>query len=955
MENKNDSISIIIALVKALLSTFVWGLGQLFNRQWAKALMFFSVFALIIFIEVSTGAYGTELDLYGEKISGDEMRPEISNGFIQDYYYNMYHGENSEFGYQYTDYTFLEYVADVNGMTLESNPWYLAYNDQGYADITSIFNQDTFVMTVENDNEVSWNAQLSHGQLQIEDGKEYQVTFDASSSVPGTIEVNLVINEDTVVTETVNVTTSLETYVVTLESTGYTPYGVLEFSFDGTVDEDYRFATDVTATFDNVSFTESNVDDSNQIKNGDFSINIPVFKKDGLQVPSSQFSTIKLTPEQLYDFLADQLIVVEQDALLGGVGDIEQVAIDEAILQIEQDTVNALLEDAIRDAKGAEDYQERLDDMVALIATEELILEGYTGDEVDFDTTLSTYIDDNVDSLIISAEGRIAQEVYDTYDAEMYNVEYNAQYKKNYTRYRLKAYTELYGEFAEKNETILAFITYLQDKFASGNLPMDSDDANKMLAHLYFAVNEDDYNDLYSRIDNMFYERAGFFVKGVWGVVTMGEVPLTSFVEHKALSFFLPSTATDALNYQEIVIEGHHSTRLLLNGIIALIALFFFSIVWIWNIRDAFNTSLKRSKAQIKQTEKEYFKELYDKFFEYIVLAPAVIVVSFISIMPILFGILVAFTNYNIEHIPPGQLIDWVGFSNFLEVFSFTSGSSIDFGGQFWKVFSWTLIWAVGATFTCFFGGFVQAVIISNKRVVFRKAWRSILILPWAVPALISQMIFRVMFQDTGYVNQVLARVGITELFMNLGFLGKTYQEAMDASALERFFHMGTDTFQWLSNDANPWFVRIFLIVLNIWLGFPFFMALMSGVMTSIDKSLYEAASIDGATGFQQFRFITLPLVLLATSPLLVMTFSGNFNNFGVIYFITGGGPGDASFTTAYAGQTDILISWIYKLTTDANIRWYNMASVFSLLIFLIIGSVSAWNFTRTRAFKEDD
>jgi arabinogalactan oligomer/maltooligosaccharide transport system permease protein len=98
-----------------------------------------------------------------------------------------------------------------------------------------------------------------------------------------------------------------------------------------------------------------------------------------------------------------------------------------------------------------------------------------------------------------------------------------------------------------------------------------------------------------------------------------------------------------------------------------------------------------------------------------------------------------------------------------------------------------------------------------------------------------------------------------------------------------------------------------------------------------------------------------MPLVLLATSPLLVMTFSGNFNNFGVIYFITGGGPGEANFSTAYAGQTDILISWIYKLTTDANIRWYNMASVFSLLIFLIIGSVSAWNFTRTRAFKEDD
>ena len=132
-------------------------------------------------------------------------------------------------------------------------------------------------------------------------------------------------------------------------------------------------------------------------------------------------------------------------------------------------------------------------------------------------------------------------------------------------------------------------------------------------------------------------------------------------------------------------------------------------------------------------------------------------------------------------------------------------------------------------------------------------------------------------------------------------------------------------------------------------------MALMSGVMTSIDKSLYEAASIDGATGFQQFKYITMPLVLFATSPLLVMTFSGNFNNFGVIYFITGGGPGGQTYETAYAGSTDILISWIYTLTVDPNVRWYSMASVFSILIFLIIGTLSAWNFTRTRAFKEDD
>ena len=163
---------------------------------------------------------------------------------------------------------------------------------------------------------------------------------------------------------------------------------------------------------------------------------------------------------------------------------------------------------------------------------------------------------------------------------------------------------------------------------------------------------------------------------------------------------------------------------------------------------------------------------------------------------------------------------------------------------------------------------------------------------------------------------------------------------------------MGDGNIGWFSNTFNPNFVRASLIVVNIWLGFPYFMALMTGIMTAIDKSLYEAADIDGASGFQKLMKITMPLVLYSTAPILIMTFSGNFNNFGVIYFITGGGPNDNVASLGFAGDTDILISWMYKLTTDYAI--YNMASVFSVLIFLFVGSVTAWNLSRTRAFQED-
>jgi arabinogalactan oligomer/maltooligosaccharide transport system permease protein len=135
-----------------------------------------------------------------------------------------------------------------------------------------------------------------------------------------------------------------------------------------------------------------------------------------------------------------------------------------------------------------------------------------------------------------------------------------------------------------------------------------------------------------------------------------------------------------------------------------------------------------------------------------------------------------------------------------------------------------------------------------------------------------------------------------------------------------------------------------------MWLGFPYFMALITGVMTTIPQEMYEAAQIDGANTWQQFRAITLPFVIASTAPQILMSVTFNFNNFNMIYFITGGGPANPAYQMA--GSTDILISWIFKLTLDQ--RMYNFASALSILIFIIVASVSAWNLLRTRAFKEE-
>lgn len=400
------------------------------------------------------------------------------------------------------------------------------------------------------------------------------------------------------------------------------------------------------------------------------------------------------------------------------------------------------------------------------------------------------------------------------------------------------------------------------------------------------------------------FREAGFFVSGFWGMITLG-------------------TQLSELTMDGIT-EGDHSIMLLLQGIIAVMVAMVFVVIWVINIKDAYKTSKIFNETKQVISSKEWLLETWEKSFEYLVLIPAAIMLMLFVFMPIIFSFAVAFTNYNADNMPPANLISWVGFQNFR--FLFSMGENVS-GGNVWlhtfvNVSKWTLIFAVIATIVPFFLGLLQAVAINHKEVKYKKLWRSIFILPWAMPALISLLNFQQIFNGQfGPLNRFL---------MNHGII--------------------SNPILWLSDSQNPWLPRMTILVIQFWLAFPYFMALMSGVMTSISKDIYEASEIDGANERQQFWRITLPLVISATAPLLVMSFASNFNNFGIIYFLTGGGPTNPNFI--YAGQTDILISWIFNLTL--NHRMYNMASVMSVFIFLVIGSISAYNFTKTRAFKEE-
>lgn len=301
------------------------------------------------------------------------------------------------------------------------------------------------------------------------------------------------------------------------------------------------------------------------------------------------------------------------------------------------------------------------------------------------------------------------------------------------------------------------------------------------------------------------------------------------------------------------------------------------------------------------------------KTFPVVGLMPAVMLVVFFVLTPLLFSACVAFTNYSSpEHIPPNNTVDWVGFKNFITLF----GGDTAWTGAFGRVAVWTLIWAFASTAICFTAGLILAVVLKEAKIRFKPLFRTIFILPYAVPSVVSMLVWANLLNGS------------------FGIVNRTLQQAIP----------------WLS---DPTLAKFTCVLINLWAGFPYYMLLVMGTMTSISDDVFEAARIDGATSSQIVQKITLPLVLYQTMPLLIMGFTSNINNFGAIYFLTQGMPYVADSTTTNAGGTDILVTWIYNLTMEA--QKYNYASVIAVLIFVFIAPFAIWNFRRTKAYKEGE
>ena len=291
-------------------------------------------------------------------------------------------------------------------------------------------------------------------------------------------------------------------------------------------------------------------------------------------------------------------------------------------------------------------------------------------------------------------------------------------------------------------------------------------------------------------------------------------------------------------------------------------------------------------------------------------LLPALLSILVVTVIPIIYTIVISFTNYNMYHL---EEFSFVGFANYLEVFT---GS---IRKVFFPVLGWTICFAVISTFGSYTVGLLLAILLNNPQMKESKIYRALLIVPWALPSTIAILAWQ------GLLNEQYG--GINNL---LHVIGMTYN------------------IPWLT---NPLWARIGIIIVNIWLGFPYMMNVCLGGLQSVSPEYYESAKMDGASKFQCFKAITLPMVTRLSIPLVISTFAANFNNFGNIYMITQGGP--ARIDNQFAGYTDILASTTYKMTTWSN--RYDLSATFSVLVFIIVGSLKLLNMHLSGQFKEVD
>ncbi len=393
------------------------------------------------------------------------------------------------------------------------------------------------------------------------------------------------------------------------------------------------------------------------------------------------------------------------------------------------------------------------------------------------------------------------------------------------------------------------------------------------------------------------------------------------FIQLAFIAYFVFTGATDLFGFFTLGtresnawygVEGDNSVVMLITGILAIFIIVFYAVIYVANVKDAYRLQCAEDTLKKPDGFKKEAAALLDKSFHKTALALPVIGVCVFSILPIVFMILIAFTNYGGDVVPPA-LVDWVGFKNFGKILSLGQ-----FAPTFFKIFGWNMIWAVLATALNYFAGLGLALLLNKKCVKGKAIWRAFPILAYAIPGFITLLGFKFMFSYGGPINYYIQQGGGAAV----GFLG------LDAK----------------------WTARFIGLAVNAWISVPSTMLLATGILSNINTDLYEAARVDGASAWKQFVKITLPYVLFATTPVLISQFIGNFNNFGIFYFLRGGLYVDGYFL---ASDTDLLINWLYNMSIDNN--YYSIGAAISLVIFIITSVISLAVYVLSPSYKQEE
>ena len=360
---------------------------------------------------------------------------------------------------------------------------------------------------------------------------------------------------------------------------------------------------------------------------------------------------------------------------------------------------------------------------------------------------------------------------------------------------------------------------------------------------------------------------------------------------------------------------GHQSQLILLYGVATCLILGVFALLWFWSVRGGYKALCMKKAGKHVNTFKEDVSALFDGNIHTFLMTPPIVALAIFTVTPLIYMMAMAFTNYSKvdNHL---VLFDWVGVKNFADMLN--AGSSI--GREFWSVLSWTLIWAFFATFLNFIFGTIVAIIINRPGTKIKSFWRTCLCVTIAVPQFVSLLTMRTMLQDQGIVNTLLR---------DWGFIAQS-------DALPFF--------------TNTTWARCTVIIINLWVGIPYTIMQVTGILKNIPADLYEAARIDGANTFQQFRSITLPYMIFVMTPQIISSFTGNINNFNVIFLLSGGAPQSIENT---AGSTDLLVTWLYKLSVDQ--QKYNLAAVIGILTFIILAVVSLVTYRSSGSYKNEE